>query len=417
MKNEKQNKNNLVSFADRKKAAKRITGKNQRGAGQGAGTREPFYKSRYFIFICVAAAVILFVALGLLLTSDRAVGTEEGSTDAEVSVVSDSGRGFPVEFTNNDLIRVEALSSDILALGKKILTCVSAEGSVRFSKIFTYSSPDMSVGDKYGIVYDRSSSKYFVFNSKGVIYEGETENGKHIITARINNNGDIAMVTKSEDSACRVYLTDKKGKVKYIWACAEEYAVSLDMNATGDEILCGAIGSANGIVYTKLYLLDIYSDKEKAAYLIDRSAVVSVRLSGKKLIADCDNARYTFNTRKASDKPETATDYSSKIIACSDDRDGNTAIVTNKVGSMGTNEITVYTKNNEISYRGYTDETVKDIICRGKKVYLLTDKSICISESDGSFRKVSEEEISGEGMVICKGRMYYYSAGHIDINR
>ena len=109
----------------------------------------------------------------------------------------------------------------------------------------------MTVCDKYGVVYDRASSKYFVFDEKGLVYEGVSENGKHIITAAINNRGEVAFVTKSDDSACHVSLADKTGEIVYAWACGEEYGVSLDVSPDGKEILCGAIGLSIGflIVY------------------------------------------------------------------------------------------------------------------------------------------------------------------------
>ncbi len=366
----------------------------------------------------VILTVFVILAATVFFTTDKIIEDESMSSENSelLSTVSADEMGFPVVFSNNDIIQCEAFDSGIFVLGKKILTCVSAEGKVRYNKIFALSRPEMAVSEKYGIVYDRASSKYFIFTRKGIIYEGESENGKHIITAKINNQGDVALVTKSDDSACRVYLADKKGEVKYIWSCAGEYAVSLDIASGGEEILCGTIGSEKGKVYSKLYLLNIYSDSVKEEYYIDGSAVVDVKLLGRKLIAVCDNGRYIFNTRDDSETAESAAEYTSGIIAVSSDNSGNTAVVTKKSGAFGTDEITVYNKNNEISYRGYTDEAVIDVLCRGKRVYLLTDTAILDSQSDGTFTNVSSEEISGEGMVICKSRMYYYSTGQIDIN-
>lgn len=374
-------------------------------------------KSKYILIgaVAVTAAVILLATV--VFSHDKVL--DESNVSSEQSelllTVSSDKTGFPITFSNNDIIKSDSFSSKIFVLGKKILTCVSSEGKVTFNKIFTFSNPDMTVSDKYGIVFDRASSQFFIFTDKGVIYEGETENGKHIITADINNNGDVALVTKSDDSACRVYLLNKKGQVKYIWSCAEEYAVALDINQSGDEILCGALGSENGIVYSEIYLLDIFSDTEKAAFKIDDNAVIDVQIYGKKLIATCNEGRFIFNSRNTSEAP-IAVEYTSNVIACGADGNGNTAVVTNKVGSFGTNEITVYNKNNEIGYKGFTDENIVDVLCRGKKVYLLTDKAIYESLSDGTFEKTGTKEISGDGMVICKSRMYYYSTGQIDLN-
>ncbi len=373
--------------------------------------------SKYVLAGAVVLTAVLIILGAIVFSDDRVM--DEGQISSEnselLSTVSADEMGFPVTFSNNDIIRVESFSSRIFVLGKKILTCVSDRGNVRFNRIFTFAKPDMTVSENYGLVYDRASCEYFIFNEKGVIYEGETENKKHIITAAINNRGDVVLVTKSDDSACRVSLTDKKGKVLYIWACASEYGVCVDLSEDSREILCGTVGSREGSVYSKLYLLETYSDSDVKEMTVNDNAVIDVRLMGKKAIAVCNNSRTVFTVRNSGITEESVT-YPSNITAFAADKSGNTAIVTNKVGTFGTNEVTVYNKNNDISYVGFTDEEIVDVICRGKKVYLLTASAIYESLSDGSFESVGSKEVSGEGLVICKSKLYYHSAGHIDIN-
>lgn len=393
---------------------------NQKGQIKTQKKKRRPQKRRDSRFILIGAVVITAVLLilgAIAFSSDKVISDDSISSENSelLSTVSENEMGFPVTFSNNDIVRVESFSSRLFVLSKKLLTCVSDRGTVRYNYIFTFTNPEMTVSENYGLVYDRASSKYFIFNEKGVIYEGETENKKHIITAKINNRGDIALVTKSDDSACRVSLTDKKGKVLYIWACAEEYGVSVDLSEDSREILCGTIGSENGAVYSKLYLLETYSDSDVKEMTVKDNALVDVKLMGRRIIATGNNSRTVFTVRNSGITEEAAL-YSSKILFFASDKSGNTAVVTNRVGSFGTNEITVYNKNNDITYVGFTDEEIVDVICRGKRVYLLTDTAIYESSSDGSFASVGTKEISGEGMVICKSRLYYYSTGHIDIN-
>ncbi|MBR6568733.1 MAG: hypothetical protein IKK60_08795 [Clostridia bacterium] len=393
---------------------------NQKGQIKTQKKKRRPQKRRDSRFILIGAVVITAVLLilgAIAFSSDKVISDDSISSENSelLSTVSENEMGFPVTFSNNDIVRVESFSSRLFVLSKKLLTCVSDRGTVRYNYIFTFTNPEMTVSENYGLVYDRASSKYFIFNEKGVIYEGETENKKHIIMAKINNRGDIALVTKSDDSACRVSLTDKKGKVLYIWACAEEYGVSVDLSEDSREILCGTIGSENGAVYSKLYLLETYSDSDVKEMTVKDNALVDVKLMGRRIIATGNNSRTVFTVRNSGITEEAAL-YSSKILFFASDKSGNTAVVTNRVGSFGTNEITVYNKNNDITYVGFTDEEIVDVICRGKRVYLLTDTAIYESSSDGSFASVGTKEISGEGMVICKSRLYYYSTGHIDIN-
>ncbi|MBR5438189.1 MAG: hypothetical protein IKV21_04640, partial [Clostridia bacterium] len=244
----------------------------QKKTAQQKGKKKKSDKSNRLVMAAVAVVVAAAVILGVFALSSDKVIKQSGTTSDNselLSSVSTDEMGFPVTFTNNDIIRAESFSSRIFVLGKKIFTCLTDSGKVRYSRIFSFTQPEMTVSEKFGLVYDRASSKYFIFNRDGVIYEGETENKKHIITAKINNRGDVAFVTKSDDSACRVSLTDKKGKILYIWSCAEEYGVSVDLSEDSREIVCGSIGSENGTVYSKVYLLSTYSDEDAQECRID----------------------------------------------------------------------------------------------------------------------------------------------------
>ncbi len=403
----------------RTKNPDRATGKGK--ASNGKRTKRKNTKRKNTVgtlLACIVAMAAFLTVLGVIVfSSDRAPGKDNVlSGESELlSTVSADEMGFPVTFSNNDIIRVESFSSRIFVLGKKILTCISDRGKVKFNQIFTFTNPEMTVCDKYGVVYDRASSKYFVFDEKGLVYEGVSENGKHIITAAINNRGEVAFVTKSDDSACHVSLADKTGEIVYAWACGEEYGVSLDVSPDGKEIICGAIGSEDGNIYSAIYRINTHTKDEPVGYKIDGSAVIDVELQGKKAVVTFNNKREIFTFRSNStDRQEVS--LPTGITLCYSDKNANTVVVSKKVGTFDTSEITVYNKSNRISYVGFYEGKISDVICRGKKVYILTDSSICESQSDGSFEAVGSKEINGKGFVICKNRLYYYSTGHVDIN-
>ncbi|MBQ3137104.1 MAG: hypothetical protein IJB74_06455 [Clostridia bacterium] len=383
-----------------------------------ASSKQKQQSVRFVLIGVVILTAVLIILGALVFSADKVISDESVSSENSelLSTVSSDEMGFPVTFSNNDIIRTESFSSKIFVLGKKILTCITDSGKIKYNHIFTFTNPEMTVSEKYGLVYDRASPKYLIFNSKGVIYEGESENGKHIIAADINNKGDVALVTKSDDSACRVSLTDKKGRVIYIWSCAEEYGVSVDLSEDGQEILCGVLGSENGTLYSKIYLLDIHSEDEAVGYKTEDSALIDVKLSGKRAIVTFNNGRSVYTFRSSGVKEDHIPYSSDGVDMIYSDKNGNTAVASKKIGSFNTNEIYVYNKNNDIIYVGHTDEEIVDVICRGKKVYLLSDTAIYESSSDGTFEAVGTKEISGEGLVICKSRLYYYSTGHVDIN-
>ncbi len=329
----------------------------------------------------------------------------------DAGVMSDGS--FPVTFSSDDIISTENISSKMIVLSKKLLTCISYKGRVLYTEAFTFVEPQMNVNDKYGVLFDRGSSKYIIFDAYGIVYEGTTEGNRHIITATVDNKGNCAIATKSDDSACRVYMVDKSGEIKYIWSCAEEYAVCLDISKNSDEILCGTLGAYNNEVYTKVYCLDVYSDGSSSEYQISDSPCVNVSFNGKNnAVIDCVDKRVILDLRTSDGSP-VEVNFSGDTVHMDWDKEGNLAVVTDRINSIGVNEITLYDKNNSVIFRSEVPENTLDILCAGDKVYCLTEESVVTYGNDGSKLSTYLCDVIGDGLVRVKGKIYYHTSGSI----
>ncbi len=367
--------------------------------------------SKILLGLIIAVICISFVYLITVVGDLQQLisGKKDSVSDAPV-VVSEN---FPVSFTSNDIITSEAFSSRIFVLTQKTLTAIKTNGTVGFAKNFTFVEPEMNVCEKYGIVYDRGSSKYMIFNSKGIVFEGTTDGSRHIITASVDNKGNCAIVTKSEDSACRVYLVNKKGDILYIWSCAEEYVVSVDISNDSKELLCGSLGAFNGDIITRLYRLNINSPEKDKSFVLEGSACVDVSFYGKdKAVVTCLDKRAVIDMRTEDGAP-TYADYSSDAIYIDTDFNGNTAVLSDKMNSFDSDELTVYDKNNSVIYKTELSENIVDIKIIGRAVYCLTDDSVIRLNSKGEIKKTTPCDVKGEGIVICSKDAYYYTIGSL----
>ncbi len=390
--------------------------KNEKSKNKKKSKPKKLNKKGVVVLVLSAAlvlSVLFLIGYALYNNYDKVIG-EGNLSSEEIELVSfvDAGKGFPVAYTSSDIISAASFHSRIFVISKRLFTCISSTGDVLYSQLFSFSEPEMKVSDNYGLVYDKASTNYFIFNHKGIIYEGSAEST--IISAEINNQGDVLISEKSDDSACRVYLVNRKGEVLYIWSCSKEYAVSIDMTDNGEDIIAACIGSLNGEIYTKIYHLNIYSDNVVNEYLLEGSAIIDATLSGKNLIALCSDGIYTAKLRQNSTDINLQI-FDMEIKAFDKDSSGNTAVVTNSVGTYGKNKITVYGKNNEITYVGYTDGEILNILCQGKKVYLLTDEGLLKSSSDGTFETVDSSNTDSKDLFVCRGRLFCYTDSKIDL--
>ncbi len=362
--------------------------------------------------IIVAVIVVLAVLLGTYLL---AVVRErpDFSDDTVYYTQGEEKGGFPVSFTSNDIISCEAFSSRIYVLTAKTLSAYKSNGENSFNVDFTFVDPAMTVSEKYGLVFDRGSSKYFVFNDKGLFYEGTTDGDRHIIQAAVDSKGNCAFVTKSEDSSCRVSFVNKAGKLVYMWSCAEEYVVALDISSDSKELLCGAVGAYNGDILTKVYKLDINSDEEAKSFSLVGSGCVDVSFYGMdKAIVTCLDKRVIFNFRTDDGSPVEVA-YTTEAEFIYSDGNGYTAVVTEKINSFDSVELSLYDKNNSVQFKAELPKDIIDVRVYGKNVFCLSRDSVIYLDSKGRIKKEVPCESKGDGLVVLSSRAFYYTVGNL----
>lgn len=372
-------------------------------------------KKKLIALIALPVVIILFVAVtyfcGGFETIDYRLFYRHHTIDP--TVISDGS--FPVNFSGGDIISVKNISSKAAVLSKKLLACVSYKGRVLYTESLSYVEPEMKTEGKYGVVYDRGSDKFLIFNAYGIVYQGTVEGGRSIITANVDNKGNVVFSTKSNDSACRVYMIDKDGDIKYIWSCAEDYVVSIDIAKDSEKIVCGAIGAYNYEIFTDVYVLDIYSDTVVSMYRAEKSACANISYidGGKDKIAlICTDKRLVFDIDSDGNLGghPSITVFKGNCALIDTDTKGNTAVITERYDSPDTKELTVYDKENNIVFSNVTPSDVVSVLCSDDKVYCLTEKNII------TYGKNSEEntefscDMFGDGLIELRGKVRYYSS-------
>ncbi len=377
--------------------------------------KKPQGKKKLLAMIAVPVVIALIIGITYICGGFEAIDYflfyRHRSIDP--SVVS-SGT-FPVTFSGGDIITVDNISSKAVVLSKKLLTCVSYKGRVLYTESFTFVDPVMKTDGKYGIVFDRGYDSFLIFDAYNVVYRGTVEEGKSIINADVDNKGNVVLSTKSNDSACRVYMFDKKGETKYIWSCAENYVVCMDISRDSEKIACAAIGARNNEIFTTVYMLDIFSDSAVSVYEVKDSACIDIMYhdSGKdKVILNCTDKRLVFDVSddgSLGGHPSNII-FKGDCVAVDSDSDGNTAVITQRYNSPDSAELTLYNKDNNIVFSCDTLSGVVSALCSKDKVYCLTEKSILTYSQKSEKNAEFDCDIFGEGLVLLKGKIRYYSS-------
>ncbi len=382
--------------------------------------------SRIVILAVILAVVI--VLSGIMIAKFASPGSEENSekttafsaeTDKKVTdtdlknmnEISQSGSGFPLSFSSNDIVDIEAVGSNVYVVSNEMLFCISSSGKLVFSQVINYSEPVIKANGNYGIVFDRLGGKYTLLSKKKVVYSGQSIDSAQIITAAVSSNGSYVIASRSSEAASVLTYYDKNGKEKFSWACMKDHIVSAAISSNGQNLACAALSAFDGEIETKVYLLNIYSNETKFEYKIKNSAAIDIRFaSSNRLLLLCNNKRLLLSS-KGEGSIISEEKYTSSLLNSYSDNDGYSVTLTLKFGSFGGYEIKNYSPDNSVNYIFETSEKVTDILCLGKRTYILTDTEVIFVNSFGNESKRIKLETAGLGMCLAGGKIYCYSLG------
>jgi hypothetical protein len=297
----------------------------------------------------------------------------------------------------------------MFVLTDKLLAAVDSDGEIRYTKVHNYQNPAIEVSSDFGILFNRNSQEYMIFTAKGIIYEGKSEGENDIIAAAINKEGSFVLSTKSNSSASMVSLYTKKGETMYIWACGEEYVVTLDLHTNSKKIVAGAIGAKEGEIISKTYLLDIYSDKALCEFALQGSAITDVIYEGKNLISVFNDRRLLYDIKSAKGAPEKSK-YVNTAVSSFTDESGNTAVISHGINGFDKTALAVYDTKNQVKYTMELDGKPTAVVLRGKTTFVATDDTV-YEVTPGKIKDTVRADFTINGLVLCKGKIFAYSSG------
>lgn len=384
-----------------------------------AGSGKKILLALLLAVVAVAAVLIGKASLSGKSTADTSkasVSPTESQTNSAMlsgNEISQSGSGFPLSFSSNDIVDIEAVGSNVYVVSNEMLFCISSNGKLVFSQVLGYSEPVIKANGNYGLVFDRLSGKYNLLSKKKVLHSGQSLDSSQIITAAVSSDGSYAIASRSGEAASILTYYDKNGKEKFSWACTKDHIVSVSISSNGQNLACAALSASEGEIETKVYLLDIYSNETKWEYTVKGSAGIDVHFaSSSKLLLLCNDKRLLLSA-KGEGSILSSEEYTSTLLNSYSDNDGYSVTLTSKFGSFGGYEIKNYSPNNSVNYIFETNSKIIDIICVGKRTYLLTESELICINSFGNESKRVKVETAGLGMCLSSGKVYYYSLNNL----
>lgn len=365
--------------------------------------------------IAVIAAAVLVAALLITMGVRGRRGTpaniDKSDAVAVTAVAGQAGSrsGFPLTFPGGTILDLKPGAGGLFALTGDSLCFVSTSGAYRTPVGHKYVEPVLKTGGNYALIFDRLSGKFQLCDARKLITSGQSENGQQISTAAVSKKGEFLLAGKGVNYASLLTYYNKKGEILFSWECAQEYIVSVAIAENRRDLLCAAVSTRNGEMFTKIYRLNIGEKDIVWEITLPNTAATECAFAGGKDVAlVCADKRLLIDTGSKKDSVKEAA-YPAAATLCHSDGAGATAVVNQKLGTFDVYEISLYDKNNKAVISAETDQRPLSVFCRGKKAFLLTDTGIYRVRRSGKLGELCKLGETERGLVMVGSDAFHYN--------
>ncbi len=162
-----------------------------------------------------AAAVALLVAAAVLAVALAVKSQQQGGIDGVWDSITGVERAEAFFYDNAAGGSFAWFDGGLAVMSNAGLYVYDKAGELDFSRLFTYSSPAMSVDGGYGAAYDTGGNSVIFFGEDGVIEDVVTE--ERVVSATVNSSGYLAVSTEESGYFGSVTVYNSAGTAIYRW--------------------------------------------------------------------------------------------------------------------------------------------------------------------------------------------------------
>ena len=374
-------------------------------------------KNKKGSMFAVKTVSIIFVVLLLLFMTSEILNV------ATVSQISDSvrnffatltpGDGFPHKVNSSSVKDMTVLNGNFFILtDEKTVSLDTTAKQVKATQ-HTYSNPNIDTCGGKVIVYNRNDNRYRIENRTETLYEGKTPPDEKIITASIGKKGNVALATFAKSSTSKLTVLDSHYKKKlFVWNCAHDSIIAVDLSPNGKCAAVAVIGSRDGEIYSKVYVFDFRYKEPIGEFEYPGTAMIDLNfVTNDNIIVVGDNKTSFIKGIKK----ETSLDYgTSTLSAYAFSNDGLSTLVLSEYGSTNSEILTCYNSSFVKVFDEKYSSNVKSLYAEDSKITVLLDDSVLVYRGDGEqYEKFDADSTAISAFTIGR-HTYLYSIGKIE---
>jgi hypothetical protein len=206
--------------------------------------------------------MVVAIAGGLYLTKDEWLPKLKG-IGKQYQTIRNDGQlaegNFPIEINGGSDYQMYCSDDVVFLMSDAYIYYYNTEGSLLTKRQHTFSNAVLEVAGDNALIYESGGTELSVENEDNILYSMTFD--KNIMFARLSDNGYTAVVTSSDNYACKLSVYDKSGTVIYERACVERIS-DISFTENGDGCVLTYIGASNGSIVTNVQKITFKSSDE-----------------------------------------------------------------------------------------------------------------------------------------------------------
>ena len=140
-----------------------------------------------------------------------------------------------------------------------------------------YRTPCISANNRYVLVYDSDGTGLMVADSFSVLFEKNMED--NIVTARMNDDGYLVVVTEGDGFLAKVYVFDSSFKEIYRYRSLNRYILDAAISADNKSVIVSAMNTSQSEITAEIQCFRL--NKEEVQWSVGFGQTPCVRLTVK----------------------------------------------------------------------------------------------------------------------------------------
>lgn len=255
--------------------------------GERAAPRE----KRPILPTLLSALLVMVVVLGVVLVASYRDGTGFDALRRYLNYGRAEEAGGETMYTYDASAenRFALLEDCLVVLSETKLRLLNAGGGELWAKGVRMDAPVLESGGDYVVAYDVGGTELYVLDTLGELFSMETSEEEPIISARLNENGWLAVTTEKKGYKCGVQVYNDKMERVFDFNSAQRFLSDAYVTDDNKSLAAVTLGQENSVFVSNVLLYDLKKTESHADYSIQDGLLLQFGQLGERLAAVTDS--------------------------------------------------------------------------------------------------------------------------------